>query len=119
MQQKFIQINGTDIIHIESDDILIREPQDALELMAESGYLGSNNIVLHEKNLTPEFFDLKSKLAGEVLQKFSNYRMRLAIIGDFARYPGKSLRDFIRESNRQGRINFVSSVDEAVEKLSG
>ncbi len=44
--------------------------------------------------------------------------MKLAIVGDFVKYPGKSLRDFIFESNRTGRINFVSSVTQAKEVLA-
>ena len=39
-------------------------------------------MIIHEKNITPEFFDLKNRMAGEILQKFSNYRIRLAIVGD-------------------------------------
>jgi hypothetical protein len=56
-------------------------------------------------------------MAGEILQKFSNYRMRLAIVGDFSEYKSKSLRDFIRESNRTGTINFVGTIDEALLRL--
>ena len=57
-------------------------------------------------------------MAGEILQKFTTYRVELAIIGDFSKYPGKSIRDFIYESNRYGRINFVNSREEAIEKLT-
>lgn len=58
--------------------------------------------------------DLKSGFAGEILQKFSNYRMKLAIIGDFSEIKSKSLRDFIRESNNRRTISFVSSIEEAL-----
>jgi len=65
-----------------------------------------------------DFFDLKTGLAGEILQKFSNYRVKLAIVGDFEEVKSKSLRDFIRESNRGRTVNFVNSVEEAVERLT-
>lgn len=58
-------------------------------------------------------------MAGEILQKFSNYRVRLAIVGDFTSYSGKSIRDFIYESNKKGQINFVSTTEEALNVLSG
>ncbi|MDD4645730.1 MAG: DUF4180 domain-containing protein [Bacteroidales bacterium] len=45
-------------------------------------YHGFDRMIIHEKNITPEFFDLKNRMAGEILQKFSNYRIRLAIVGD-------------------------------------
>lgn len=44
--------------------------------------------------------------------------MRLAIVGDFGKYSGRSLRNFIRESNKGGRVNFVSSGPEAIRVLS-
>jgi len=111
-------INGVNIAEVISANILIKETQDAVEMMAESNYRGSGKIILHEKNIISDFFDLKTGLAGEILQKFSNYNVRLAIVGDFAKYPGKSLKDFIFESNKYGRINFVNSVEEAKKRLS-
>ena len=68
--------------------------------------------------MTPAFFELKNGMAGEILQKFSNYRVRLAIVGDFSRYTSKSINDFILESNKTGHINFVPTVTEALLKLS-
>jgi hypothetical protein len=96
---------------------LINNPSDMLDIMAEAGYNGSTGIVIHGKNLHQDFFDLKTGLAGEILQKFSNYRMKLAIIGDFSLFKSKSLRDFIRESNKRGIICFVDSLDEALIRL--
>ncbi len=68
--------------------------------------------------MTADFFDLKSGIAGEILQKFSNYLVRLAIVGDFSKYANKSLKDFIFESNKGGQINFVDSQLEAINVLS-
>lgn len=64
------------------------------------------------------FFDLKTGLAGDILQKFSNYNIKLAILGNFKNEQSKSLNDFIYESNKTGRINFVETFDEAVNSLS-
>ncbi len=118
MEIETIQINGINIAVLRSLGILIQETQDALDLMAECTYMNSNKIIIKEDQITPAFFDLKSGIAGEILQKFSTYNVQLAIIGDFSKYTSKSLRDFIFESNKYGRINFVSSFEEAKEKLS-
>ncbi len=109
--------NGTGLAQVQPDELTIHSVQDALDLMANCGYQGASKIILHEQNLAPAFFDLKTGVAGEILQKFSNYDVFLAIVGDFAKYSSKSLRDFIYESNKTGRINFVSTVEEAKEKL--
>ncbi|MBK7215341.1 MAG: DUF4180 domain-containing protein [Bacteroidales bacterium] len=105
------------IAELQSDQIEINTVQDALDLMANCRYNGSEKIIVNSKNLHPTFFDLKSGMAGEILQKFSNYRCQLAIIGDFENIESKSLRDFIRESNRMGRIFFVGDREEGVERL--
>jgi hypothetical protein len=110
--------NGTGLAQVQPDELTIHSVQDALDLMANCGYQGANRIIVHERNLTPAFFDLKTGVAGEMLQKFSNYDVSLAIVGDFAKYSSKSLRDFIYESNKTGRIHFVGTVEEAKEKLT-
>jgi hypothetical protein len=60
---------------------------------------------------------LKTGIAGEILQKFSNYRVDLAIIGNLNNHQSKSMKDFIFESNKFGQINFVESKSEALDKL--
>ncbi|GAB3519312.1 DUF4180 domain-containing protein [Emticicia fontis] len=102
---------------IANDEIVVKEVQDALDIMANAAYAGATTLIFHEKNITPDFFDLKTGIAGDILQKFSNYQMPLAIVGDFSRYTSKSLRDFIYESNKGGKVNFVASTEEAKEKL--
>lgn len=112
------QHNETNIAEVTSDKILIQSPEDGLQLMVDLYYQGYGEMILHEQNITPGFFDLKTGIAGEILQKFATYRVRLVIVGDFARYESKSLRDFIFESNKGRQINFLPSVEEAVAKLS-
>jgi hypothetical protein len=118
MEIDIIEINRNNIAVLKSSGVVILETQDALDLMAEAGYLNSYKIIIKENQVTPDFFDLKTGIAGEILQKFSTYNVQLAIIGDFSKYNSKSLRDFKFESNKHGRINFVSSFEEAIEKLS-
>lgn len=111
--------DGMRIAEITTESEIINSPQDMLDIMADIGYGGCNNIIIHKQVLNQDFFDLKTGLAGEILQKFSNYRMRLAIIGDFSQITSRSLRDFIRESNRSGVISFIESFEAAVLNFSG
>lgn len=101
-------VNKSVIAQIISDKILINNTQDALNLMAECDERGARHIILHEKNIAPEFFNLKTGLAGEILQKFVNYQVKLTITGDFTGIKSKAFQDFIRESNTQGHIHFKS-----------
>ncbi|WP_353721086.1 DUF4180 domain-containing protein [Dyadobacter sp. 676] len=113
------QNNGTSIAEVLSDQLLVRTPDDGLQLLADLYYQDYDCVILHEQNITPAFFELKTGIAGEILQKFATYKMRLAIVGDFAHYESKSLRDFIFESNKGKQINFLPTVEEAVVKLAG
>ncbi len=109
------ETNGLSIAEIRKDTVKIESVQDILDIMADAGYNGCKGIIIHENTLNPGFFDLKTKLAGEILQKFSNYRMKLAIVGDFSDVKSNSLRDFIRESNKLGIIRFVKDIETALE----
>jgi len=117
MNIEIIKVKGHTIALLKSDSLVINELQDAVDLLGESGFYGAGKIIINEAHLTPEFFDLKTHLAGDILQKFSNYKVQLAIIGDFSKYSSKSLRDFIRESNRYRHINFAGTIEEAMERL--
>jgi hypothetical protein len=117
MTIKTHQIENTAIAEVTSTEMVIASAQDGLDLLGNLYYQDVDKIIIHERSLTPDFFDLKTGIAGELLQKFSNYRVRLAIVGDFAKYTGKSINDFIYESNKGGHINFVASQSEAIEVL--
>ena len=107
------------IAEATSDDVVLTETQDALDLMAEAGVRGARHLILHRRQIAPAFFDLKSGLAGEVLQKFSNYDVRLAVVGDLSDLTSDSLRAFVKESNRGGRLFFLNDREEAVARLAG
>lgn len=44
--------------------------------------------------------------------------IQLAIVGDFTKYTSKSLSNFMYESNQQGRVNFVNSIEAAKTQLT-
>ncbi len=106
------------IAEVITDSIVIQREQDAVSIMEEAFACGARQIILHQAQLPPEFFDLRTGLAGAVLQKFVNYNLRVAIVGDFSRYDSKSLAAFIYESNRGTQIFFVESLEQAVQKLN-
>lgn len=58
-------------------------------------------------------------VAGEILQKFVNYGVKLAIVGDFSRYDSKALADFIYESNQGRHFFFAATHAEALSRLAG
>lgn len=102
------------VAEISTDNPVIQTAQEFLEAMMN---LPADVIVIHQATLHDSFFDLRSGLAGEILQKVVNYGRRLAIVGEFSGHSSKSLHDFIRECNRGNTIIFASTLSDAVEKL--
>ena len=91
----------------------------AMDVIAPLRYeMGASAVVLYKDCLDESFFRLSSKLAGEVLQKFVNYKMRLAIVCDFSHYTSKPLRDFICESNKGSQVGFWPTEEKALAWLN-
>lgn len=118
MQIELHQFKDKEIAELISDEVIIIDIDSGTDLLGNLYYEGIERVIIHQKNITPEFFDLKTKLAGEILQKFSNYQVRLAIVGDFEGLESNSLRDFIRESNQGKLVNFVGSLEKALTRLA-
>ena len=114
-----IKENDVGIAVVSSNEILITDVQSALDFMATVRYdTGCDHVILNKSAICEDFFELSTRLAGEILQKFINYHMKIAIIGDFSIYTSKSLKDFIYESNKGKDIFFMPNENQAVEKLS-
>ena len=111
---KIHTIDDRKIAEIISDDIVLQTVEDAIDLIGNMSYQGFDKLIIHEENMISDFFELKNKIAGNILQKFSQYSMPLAIIGDFEKYESKSLNHFIFESNKGKQINFVTTIEDGL-----
>lgn len=101
------------VCRIEGEEKIARL-SDFLDLI---GNCSTETIVLEKGDIAEDFFDLKSGLAGEFLQKVSNYRRRLIVLGNFDEIPSAALRDFIYESNRTGKVVFAAELESAIALL--
>lgn len=119
MEITVIREDGVGVAVVSSNTVLITDVQSALDLMASVAYEAAcDRSILPKAAICEDFFDLKTRLAGEILQKFVNYQVKVAIVGDLSGYPSKSLKDFIYESNRGNDIFFVPDEERAMDKLS-
>lgn len=108
-------IRNNQSIGVVDKEMKIKDVQTMLDVMASAHYNSEcMGVVLYKESLDESFFDLKTGFAGEILQKFANYNMKLAVIGDYSHYTSKSLRDFIYESNHGNLAFFKGSLDEAL-----
>jgi hypothetical protein len=118
MQVSIDQKGKSKVAIIESSEIEISDVQGALDLMASVKYTdGCDKIMIKKSNITEDFFELRTRLAGEILQKYSNYNVKIAIVGDFDGYNSKSLKDFIYECNKGMQVFFLKDKQAALHAL--
>ncbi|MEH7453499.1 DUF4180 domain-containing protein [Gottfriedia acidiceleris] len=119
MNIRTTKANGHIIAIANADSAILMDEQSALDLIMTISYdHKSNRIALNKEAISEDFFNLSTKLAGAVLQKFVNYNIKFAIIGDFSSYTSKSLKDFIFECNKGNNVFFVLTEQEAIDRLS-
>ena len=118
MTIKTVESNNGKLVIVTSNEVIISDGQSALDFIASMVY-GHDcyGIAVNKSAVAEDFFVLSTGVAGEVVQKFVNYKMRFAIIGDFSGYTSKPLHDFIYESNKGRHLFFVADEDEAVARL--
>ncbi|MBG9796631.1 DUF4180 domain-containing protein [Brevibacillus laterosporus] len=120
MEIKVNQNGDSKVAIISSDSIIINNVNDALDVMANVRYNnGCEKMLVRKEHLTEDFFNLRTGFAGEVLQKYTNYKMKIAIVGEFESYNSKSLNDFIYECNKGKQVFFKPTEEEALEALDG
>jgi Domain of unknown function (DUF4180) len=73
----------------------------------------SAGLILTEQDVSPEFFNLRSGLAGELFQKFTNYRLHLALVLQNTDAYGERFSELVLEHRTHPMIRFFNSVDEA------
>jgi hypothetical protein len=102
------------------EDQIIRTVQDAVDIIGDTRALNAAFVVIPIAGLDAAFFQLRTGLAGAMLQKFVNYGLRVAILGDHSQLASESnaLRDFIRESNRGRAVWFMADWQALEEKLA-
>jgi hypothetical protein len=114
------EINGVRALVYPSEGAQFRTDRDAVGLMGVAFEKQASMIVLPVTRLDPDFFRLKTRLAGEFIEKFVNYRVRLVVLGDISEQMNEStaLRDFVRESNRGRDIWFLNDLEQLELRLN-
>ncbi len=98
----------------------LRTDRDAADLVGAAFEHHVALIVIRAENLDADFFRLKTGVAGAIIQKLVNCRLRLAIVGDISQYlaESSSLQAFVNESNRGNQVWFLASLEELDQRLA-
>lgn len=105
--------HGVRVQYLEGDGAPVSVNAETTDLIGNASYSEIDLLAIPVARLDPEFLRLRSGVAGEVLGKAANYRVRIAIVGGIEQQIADSdaLRDFVGESNRGRQIWFVPDED--------
>jgi hypothetical protein len=119
MADTIITIGNVTVMVCDPDGPNITSESDAADLVGEMLGSGATWIVIPVERLSGDFFELKTGLAGQVVQKFVTYRRNLAVLGDVTPYTStsRSFRDFVYESNRGKQIWFLPDIEEFATRI--
>ena len=113
MNYRVIEKNGRRYIECASQETPIRTERHALDLIAACFENDTNLVMIHAPALAEDFFNLRTGLAGSVLEKFTNYRIKVAVVQpDQQKVKGK-FREILAEANKVNSFKVFSCKDEA------
>jgi hypothetical protein len=114
-----VQIRNFRVFECAVEGAPLGTEHDAADLLSASWGENANLVLIPAGRLGAAFFDLKTGVAGNFVQKFVNYGIRFAIVGDITEHSERSraLRDFVKECNRGAQIWFVKDREEFARRL--
>jgi hypothetical protein len=113
------RVNGDSFWYVETVPGVgrIENENDALDLVAACGEHETSRLLIHGENLSPAFFQLRSGLAGAVLLKFSNYRIKAAVLASPDQVGRGKFYEFVLETNRGRQFGVFFDRDQAEQWL--
>ncbi|GGJ39581.1 DUF4180 domain-containing protein [Deinococcus roseus] len=103
MNHQVIHHNNKTYIEVFSASAPLKSEQDTLDLVALSWQEQTPLLMLHEQVLSEEFFQLRTGVAGAMLQKITNYHLKTALIVPDWQQKQLRFREMAAESN-QGQV---------------
>jgi len=117
METQWITEQNRSFVECLPDGGLITSEQDALDLVGICGEHRTFALLLHETNLNEDFYDLRTGLAGAVLQKLFNYSIRVAAVLPLERSTRGRFGEMVLESNRGRQFRVFTTREAAVQWL--
>lgn len=119
--ESLVHMHGVPVLVLPPDGPQLQTERDVVDLIGAALEHNADLVLVPAERLTDDFFTLRTRLAGEFAQKFVNYRLRLAILGDISQHLARSeaLRDFVAETNRGNQLWFVATSQELDQRLGG
>ena len=117
---RIVNFGSVKVLAVAPDGPLLAEERDAGDFLGLGWSHEAEMLAIPVTRLGPDFLRLRTRLLGDVVQKFVNYRMRLAVVGDISGDVAGSdaLRDYVYEANKGKAIWFVDDLAELEARLA-
>lgn len=121
MSDEVLTIGGRTVYVCAADGAKLDGERAATDIIGDSYASQPAVVAIPVARLSPDFLTLSNRIAGNVIQKFVNYGVAIAFVGDISEAVAASnaLRDFVRESNRGRHVWFVADLAALEAKLAG
>ncbi len=113
MDYQIREINNKKYIEIISTTEPLSTENDALDLISLCWEHETNEIMLHYSSLSEDFFKLRTKVAGNIIQKFINYGIRAAAIIPKEIIENGRFREMALETNKGNHFRLYESKEDA------
>jgi hypothetical protein len=112
MRVHLVEEHGCKYVEGMAAERFILREEDAVALVGVCGEHSTERLLLYAGNLSEDFFDLKSGLAGAILQKFSNYHMKVALVISSDLIQGR-FKEYVLEANRGNQFRAFEERNDA------
>ena len=79
---------------------------------------GTDRLLLDEAALPPEFFDLSTRIAGTLVQRLTQYEVRMAAVVPDPSIHSQPFQDFAREAGSHPWFRFFPTREQAIAWLT-
>ncbi|MFC0624663.1 DUF4180 domain-containing protein [Kribbella deserti] len=109
MKSQIVRYGEQVVAVVSTEGPALRTQQDVVDLIGEHYFENPDCFAVPVTRLADDFFDLSSRIAGEVVQRFVMYGSRLAVIGDISHHTAArpNLDAFVRECNQGREVWFL------------
>lgn len=110
MPDWIVNMGGRRVIICSPEGRILDSEGEAVAFMSEAWAQDASVLAIPVSRISERFFQLRTGLAGAIVQKFVNYRLQLVVLGDISRWTtsSRSLRDYVYECNNGRAVWFVA-----------
>ena len=119
MNYKVVNFGSQKYIQCIPGETSLANERDAVDLVAACGENGTHRLMVFADNLSDDFYRLSSGVAGNILLKFTTYRIRVAAVLTPELVNQGRFREMVIETNRGNQFRVFYDPLEAEKWLIG